>query len=243
MSAGALARLKMGIGRLWRRLRRPVVEVQGVRLRLGRHLSPWVEDVLLRGTYESDECELLAGILEPDDTILEVGAGLGVISTLCARRVGSERVFAYEANPDLERRIRETWALNGVRPTLTVCAIGAEKGEIVFYRDAHLWSSSVIPSTPDMRPVRVPQRSLSSEAAHARPTLLIVDAEGAERDLFRGAVLPSVTRIVVELHQRLIGREGVERVRADLAGLGFVEDATLSRGEQLVLRRRANPVQ
>jgi hypothetical protein len=88
-----------------------------------------------------------------------------------------------------------------------------------------------------MRPVRVGMRSLTKEAARCRPTLLIVDAEGAEREMFRAAELPTVTRIVVELHERVIGPDGVAQARADLAALGFVEDAGLSRGEQLVLRR------
>lgn len=239
MSAGPLVRLKMWLGREWRRLRRPVVEVHGVRLRLGRHMSPWVEDVVLNGTYESDECQLLQEVLGPQDIVLEVGTGLGVVSTLCARRVGSERVFTYEANPDLEPWIRDTWALNGVHPTLAICAVGTKDGEVVFYRDKHLWSSSVVPRAPDMRPVRVAMRSLTAEAARYRATLLIVDAEGAEREMFRAAELPTVTRIVVELHERVIGPDGVARARADLAALGFVEDAALSRGEQLVLRRRA----
>ena len=241
MTAGPFARLKMRLGREWRRLRRPVVEVHGVRLRLGRHMSPWVEDVVLNGTYESDECQLLGEVLEAQDIVLEVGSGLGVVSTLCARRVGSERVFTYEANPDLEPWIRETWALNGVHPMLTLCAVGAEDGEVVFYRDTHLWSSSVVPRTPEMRPVRVAMRSLTREAARYRPTVLIVDAEGAEREMFRGTELPTVTRMVVELHERVIGPEGVAQARADLTALGFVEDAALSRGEQLVLRRPAVP--
>jgi hypothetical protein len=64
-----------------------------------------------------------------------------------------------------------------------------------------------------------------------------VDAEGAEREMFRAAELPTVTRIVVELHERVIGPEGVAQARADLAALGFVEDAGLSRGEQMVMRQ------
>jgi FkbM family methyltransferase len=204
-------------------------------------MSPWVEDVVLRGTYESDECQLLEDVLEPQDIVLEVGTGIGVVSTLCARRIGSERVFTYEANPDLEPWIRETWALNGVHPVLTICAVGGADGEVVFFRDRHLWSSSVLPMHAGMRPVRVPSRSLTAEAARHRPTLLIVDAEGAEREMFRGADLPTVTRIVVELHEKVIGPEGVATVRADLAALGFVEDAALSRGEQMVMRRAESP--
>ncbi len=221
----------------WRCLTRPVIEIHGLRVRLGRHLSRRVEAALRDGSYEKSELRLLDAVLEPGDVVLEVGTGLGFISTFCARRLGSERVFTYEANPGLESPIRDTYRLNAVAPTLTTAAIGPEEGEVVFYRDKHLWSSSVVLRSPDMRPVRVAMRSLTGEAEKHRPTLLIVDAEGAEGEMFRGAELPTVTRIVVELHERVIGPEGVAQARADLAALGFVEDATLSRGEQMVMRR------
>jgi FkbM family methyltransferase len=243
VSVGALfTRLGRRLQYEWRCLIRPVIEVHGLRVRLGRHLSRRVEGALRDGSYEKAELKLLKSVLEPEDVVLEVGAGLGFISTFCARRLGSERVFTYEANPELERPIRETYRLNAVGPTLTMAVIGSEDGEAVFYRDKHLWSSSVVLRSPNMRPVRVARRSLTVEAARYRPTLLIVDAEGAEGEMFQGAKLPTVTRILVELHERVIGADGVARARADLAALGFVEDATLSRGEQLVLRRRGAPV-
>ena len=239
MSVGALfSRLRRRLEYERRCLTRPVIEIHGLRVRLGRHLSRRVEAALRDGSYEKSELRLLEAVLEPGDVVLEVGAGLGFISAFCARRLGSERVFTYEANPGLEGPIRETYLLNAVDPTLTMAAIGPDDGETVFYRDKHLWSSSIVLRSPDMRPVRVAVRSLTGEVARCRPTLLIVDAEGAEREMFRAAELPTVTRIVVELHERVIGPAGVAQAREDLAALGFVEDAALSRGEQLVMRRR-----
>ena len=98
--------------------RRPVVTVAGVKIRLGRHMSPQVERTVSRGRYEQDEFRLIEQVLSPGDVVLEVGAGLGLVSAYCAKRLGSSRVFAYEANPDLEACIRETFSLNEVQPTL-----------------------------------------------------------------------------------------------------------------------------
>jgi Met-10+ like-protein len=97
---------------------RPIVSVEGVRVRVGPHMSRRVEQAISRGGYERDELRLIGMVLSPSDVVLEVGAGLGVVSAFCAKRLGSSRVFAFEANPDLEPRIRETYALNGVEPTL-----------------------------------------------------------------------------------------------------------------------------
>src|SRR3954463_5744859 len=105
--------------------RRFVVTIEGVHIRVGRHMSRRVEQAISRGGYERDELRLIGMVLSPSDVVLEIGAGLGIVSAYCAKRVGSNRVFAFEATPDLEPCIRETYALNGVEPTLEMCAIRA----------------------------------------------------------------------------------------------------------------------
>ncbi|HET6778540.1 MAG TPA: FkbM family methyltransferase [Gemmatimonadales bacterium] len=200
-------------------------------------MSRRVERALSKGGYEREELRLIGAVLSPADVVLEVGAGLGLVSTYCAKRIGSNRVFAYEADPELEPCIRETYQLNGVDPTLEMCAIGAQGGRVTLYRDKHFVSSSVVRRRVGAQPVEVPGRALSYVVEKVRPTLLVIDAEGAERDLFQGAILPTVNKIVLELHERVIGPDGTERVRVQLEGLGFEVDHGLSSPEHLVLGR------
>lgn len=221
----------------YRILRRPIITIEGVQIRVGRHMSRRVERALSRGGYERQELQLIGTLLTPGDVVLEVGAGLGLVSAYCAQRVGSSRVFAFEADPDLEPCIRETYELNGVEPMLDICAVGARAGRVTIYRDKHLVSSSVGRRRAGSRPVEVPGKALNYVVRRFRPTLLIIDAEGAERELFDGAELPTVTKIVLELHDRVIGAQGTDRVRGTLAKLGFQEDRGLSSNEHLVLRR------
>ena len=216
---------------------RPIVTVAGVQIRVGRHMSPRVERAVSRGLYEQDELRLIGEVLSPGDVVLEVGAGIGLVSAYCAKRIGSSRVFAYEANPDLEPRIRETYSLNQVRPTLEMCAVGAQAGKVTLYRGRHLWSSSILRPTGSVRPVEVPVKALSEIARDIRPTLLIVDVEGAEGELFDRAHLPTVTRIIVELHERVIGTTNAARVRSRLTAIGFEELPELCAGERRMLRR------
>jgi FkbM family methyltransferase len=204
---------------------------------VGRHMSPRVERALSRGGYEREELSLIGEVLLPDDVVLEVGAGLGLVSTFCAKRVGSSRVFAYEADPELEPCIRETYELNGVEPTLEMCAVGGQSGRVTLFRDKHFVSSSVVRRRVGAKPVEVPGKALSYIVEKVRPTMLIVDAEGAEREMFEGAQLEGVTRIVLELHDRVIGPLGTDRVRASLTAMGFHQDQRLSSPEHLVLRR------
>jgi FkbM family methyltransferase len=221
----------------YRVTQRPVVNVQGVSIRVGRHMSPRVERAVWTRRYEREELRLVSEVLSPSDVVLEVGAGLGLISTYCAKQLGSTRVFAYEANPDLESFIRETYALNQVNPTLEMCAVGSGSGSVTLYRDKHLFSSSTIRRTPRALPLDVPVQPLDTIVERVRPTLLIVDAEGGEADMFAGAHLASVTRLVVELHERLIGKAGVQRVRATLGAAGFRPILKISTVEHLVMRR------
>jgi hypothetical protein len=87
------------------------------------------------------------------------------------------------------------------------------------------------------KPVEVPGKALRYVVDKVQPTLLVVDAEGAERELFDDTDLPSVTRIVLEMHERVIGPDGTDRVRAKLSQIGFEVDRGLSSPEHLILRR------
>jgi FkbM family methyltransferase len=232
-----LRRLSAWLAYRYRVLRRTMITIEGVRIRVGRHMSRRVVQSLSKGSYEREELQLISAVLSPNDVVLEVGAGLGLVSTFCAKRLGSARVFAYEADPDLEPCIRETYALNDVEPTLEMCAIGPRAGRVTLRRDKHFISTSVARRRVGAKPVEVPGKALDYVVERVRPTLLLVDAEAAERELFDGAELPGVTKVVLELHDHVIGPDGTDRVRQDLAGAGFKEDRRLSSNMHLVLRR------
>ncbi len=169
------------LGYQWRVTRRASITIEGIQLRAGRHMSRRVEKALSRGRTQRDELQLLGTLLAPDDTVLDIGAGLGLVSAYCAKRIGSERVYAYEADPDLEPCIRETYQLNDVEPSLEICAVGAQPGRVTLYRDEHSISASVVRRRAGARPVEVPGRALNYVVAKIQPTLLVVDEEAANR--------------------------------------------------------------
>jgi FkbM family methyltransferase len=200
-------------------------------------MSRRIEQAISHGAYERDELRLIGMVLSPSDVVLEIGAGLGVVSAYCAKRVGPGRVFAFEANPDLEPMIRETYALNGVEATLEMCAVRATAGRVTLYRSKHLVSSSIVHRNAASSAIEVPGKSLGYLVEKIRPTLLIADVEGAESELFDRAQLPGVSKIVLELNERLIGQARARQVRGALLALGFREDPGLSSRDHLVLRR------
>jgi FkbM family methyltransferase len=238
------SKVRRSLRKLWRRLRyqyrvllRPIVTIEGIRVRVGRHMSPRVERAISRGGYERDELRLIRMLLSPSDVVLDIGAGLGIVSAFCAKELGSGRVFAFEANPDLEPRIRETFALNGVDPTLEMSAVRATSGRVTLFCDKHVLTSFAVKPTDEARAIEVPGKALSYVVEKIRPTVLIIEVEAADGELFDRAQLPGVTKVVLELHEHVVGQAQTSRVRAALSALGFKEDFRLSSRVHLVLRR------
>ena len=217
---------------LWHRLRRPdVVSLQGVRLQVGKHLTPFIRDTLYSGAYETDEARLLRRYLRSEHTVVELGAGLGLLTTLCCKKIGSDRVFVYEANPELEVVLRESFQLNEVRPELNMCALGAESGEMRFYIRHAFWLSSGQENAmakPE-REVRVEVRDFDEEMARLphQPDFLVCDIEGGEYDLFMGSELTGIKHILCEVHPNFLGEKKVAEMQARLHSKGFeLIDAT-----------------
>ena len=217
--------------------RRDIVTIEGIRIRVGRHMSPRVERAVSKGDYERDELRVIRLVLSADDVVLNVGAGLGLVSAFCAKQIGSNHVFAFEANPDLEPRIRENFALNGVEPALDMCAVRAAAGRITIFRRKHIFTPSVLAPRDGAHSIEVPGKALNYLIEKIRPTLLIVDVESAEAELFAGSQLPGVAKIVLELDEQVVGEARARRVHDALAELGFTEDLGLSSRERMVLRR------
>lgn len=192
-----------------------------------RLVSPGIAREIYLGDYEAKEIEIISRRLGNDDVVFEVGAGLGYLSAFCAKRTGSERVFTYEANPELIPVIKETHARNGVSPTVTNALLAKGDGEREFRIDDDFWASSAHRSGG--RAIKVRQLDLNSELARVRPSFMIVDIEGGEAEFFAAASLESVRRICVETHPDVLGDKVLSEMFAGLVAKGFALDFSLIR--------------
>jgi FkbM family methyltransferase len=160
---------------------------------------------------------------------LELGTGLGLISALCASNQLVESVLTVEANPQLIGYIRRLHATNNlsdkieVRNAVAMPKPGAQS--MKFYRRADLWASSL-----DSGPwgyeeeIDVPTLDLNHLIAEFNPTLLIVDIEGGERGLFDEIDLGTTRKVMMELHQNVIGRRAMKSVFDALSARNFHYD-------------------
>lgn len=203
-------------------LGRPVsAEVNGVTLPLDEpEISDRVARVIYLGPYEHNETKIVEKTLEKNDIVVELGAGIGYMSTLCAKKIGSDRVFAYEANPKMARVIERTYALNAVKPNFDNAILAHGDGEVDFFLSPHYLSSSL--SLKDGERVTVRKIDINRRLKEVGANYLICDIEGGEADLFEQLDLSGLNKICIELHPHLIGDEATTGIVKRLLDNGFL---------------------
>lgn len=223
----------------WHRLvNSKVVEISGVKLALDHpSLSPKMKFNLRLGHYEAHEQVLLKECLQPNDRVLEIGAGIGFLSNLAAKIVPSDQITAVEANPDLIGLIRKNQQLNGVSFAVVNAVLGAGHGERDFYVTANFWASGLSP-IPGARKISVPQLDFMELLERTAPTVLVIDIEGGEAELLRDAVLSGVTTAIIELHPAVLNPSQVSSIFQTLAKNGLFPDLKRSSGMVFVFVSR-----
>lgn len=215
--------------------------VQGVKIPLDRKvMSKRLISAICNGTYESSEARILSSVIAPNDRVLELGAGVGFISTLLARLAPLGHVTVYEANPDLMPIIQATHAMNGVTATVVngVLADGVTVDRLTFYKSRDFWAGSLDPRTPDVIGTAVvPVHDLATVLKTTAPTALVFDIEGGEHPLFLNAKLDGVRTIIGEFHPAQLGLGEIGRIIRNFLAQGFEIDTTLSQPNVHVFRR------
>ena len=220
-----------------RRTKPELVTIEGIKLAIAPDISTGPREALYGGYYEKSELKIVKRHLKPSDRVMEIGAGLGLISTYCAQKIGSDRVFTYEANPALEPFIRHTYEINNVNPSLQICLVGNQPGEETFYIGKAFWSSSTIQRNSTDQPIQIPVKPFNEEVHKINPTFLIVDIEGGEYELLKDADFHNIKNIAIEIHEVVIGKEKVEFVKAKFAEAGFQLNERFSSKGELFLQR------
>lgn len=207
-----------------------IIETQGVKVPFDpKIITPKIERPMRNNRYEGGECKTLRGILQPGDRVLELGAGVGLCSAVAGGSPGVEKVIAVEANPDLIPLISETHRLNDIENVEVLNGVVANDNRLTqdFYIRPDFWASSMEPdSRAYLRKEKLPSYSIHALIAELNPTVIVCDIEGGELGLFDAADLSNVRQMVLELHPKVYGTEGLARIMGTLAakGLDLAED-------------------
>jgi FkbM family methyltransferase len=194
------------------------------------------------GTYEREEAMLIGNIVQPGERILEVGGGLGYLSTLAMNTGKVEALISYEANPKLIPIIRQTWKLNGHDGVCSNSVItNTSSGQKTdFYLRRDFWASSLSPEPYGYEEVvQVETTNFQELLDSFKPTMIICDIEGGEGQLFEGVYLQGVKKVFMEVHQNVLGRWGVKKLFERFSHQDFHYDVWHSIG-QVVLFSHVN---
>lgn len=195
-------------------------------------------------SYEAKEARFIRAYLPAGVEVLELGASLGIVSSIILGRRPS-RLISYEAVGPLAAVAREVVAHNhpGAPWTLVDRAIAGEGvAEVSFdWSPEHTQGGSVA-SEPAKARLRVPAESLAGAVARhqlAASAWLVMDIEGMEWQIAReqAAALRRFAGIIVECHDIREGGRLIPHadVLAEIAKAGF--DVIARRGQVSVLRR------
>lgn len=209
------------ITRYYKLINTQVVTIEGIKIALIKEQPETVLKRLYLKTYEREELEFITAYLEPEDVVMELGTGLGFLSSYCAKKIGSERVFTYEANPTLESYIRQTYYLNNIAPNLEFCLLGNQKGEQKFYINKEFYASSTIQQSDEDTIIDVHLKDFNQEIERINPSFLIVDIEGGEYELLKEAKFYGIKKILIELHQNVLDSNQIELIMSNFIGSGF----------------------
>ena len=199
-----------------------------------------IRGALRDNMYEAKETHAALRTVRAGDTVIEVGAGIGYMSTLVATKRDVKAVHAFEANPHLIPYIHAVHAANDVtNATVTNAVLGKRKGSANFYVRHKLTASSLdeMDGTGVSSVERIDVLNANHVFDELEPNVLIADIEGAEVDLIPMLDLSRLRAAIIELHPQWIGPEGVNTVMRAFMDAGLAYYHRGSHGKVVAFRR------
>jgi FkbM family methyltransferase len=145
------------------------------------------------GVHEWEELQFCLRYLRPGDHFVDVGANVGVFSTLVGTRIPDMRITAVEPFPPVREDLLANLALNDLTVTVVDAAVSDVAGAATFQvlgRDVlnRLAPDAALDVVDEVRHITVPVTTLDELLADApSPALIKIDVEGSELRAMQGA--------------------------------------------------------
>ena len=174
------------------------------------------------GALESDEVKVAQKFLKKDDIVVEFGSGLGIAAARVNKVVGPQQHYCFEANPLVIEYAQNLFKLNEIQIKIENFALG-DGTLLPFYMiDDYILSSFQKPKgRDDWQQVDVPTIKCQEVVTGLKPTAIFCDIEGAELEYLDAQNFESVRKIVVELHPKVYGIDGVRHFYKRIENHGF----------------------
>lgn len=202
-------------------------ECLGVKVPGSRFLSEKRIGRINAARYEGQEISGALHVVRPEDVVLEIGAGIGIVGAVVALNARPRAVHSYEANPELIPDIRRLHELNGLQDRVhlhneVLVSAPDRPSSVPFHlRKSYLGSSLLNSGDRPSRVVDIPTASFAEVCDEITPTVLVMDIEGGELELLRHARLDGFRAVVIEFHPGQYGVGGMRECKTILRGAGF----------------------
>jgi FkbM family methyltransferase len=142
---------------------------------------------IISGTYEPEQTVLFQRLIQPGQTVLDVGAHVGYYTLLAATLVGrAGNVHAFEPNPRNARFLARHLRINGI-PNVTVTEAAVAAAEATARFDFGSGSGTGHLAVAGPLEVRVTSLDHYCREHAVTPAAIKIDVEGGELDVLAGA--------------------------------------------------------
>jgi len=177
--------------------------------------------------YEGQEIEGALHVVREGDSILELGAGIGIVGAVVSKIRKPKIVQSYEANPSLIPHINALYQANGLTKTNRVfnevlVSAPDSPATMPFYVHNSFLGSSLFGSNETAKEtVDVPTAGYDDVRRDLKPDVILMDIEGGELAFLEHANLDGVRAIVAEFHPKAYEVAGMRRCKSILRDAGF----------------------
>lgn len=207
---------------------RDQIKFQNVLIHTGYpQINTYVKALLFWGLYEKQEARFIRQYLPSNLPVIELGASIGAISCITARKVAPQLVYSIEANPSLIPIIENNLKQNGL-DNGKVLNLAVGKTEEIFFIPGSDNTVGTISEYDHNDSVVVKCLSLSGilSILNIDKFNLVCDIEGSEIDfLFRDSdSLVNCESLIIELHDAHCDGilYSVDQMKEKIRSLGFL---------------------
>ncbi len=203
----------------------------GVNVPVGSHLSARNIRSLRDGVYKRQEVRNAFTHIQTDDRVLELGARAGILGSAIALNCKVEALLSFEDNSDLIQKARALYERNGLKDQVEIrhnIIVAGDNPSAGISVENNCLSYHTVdnekPQSSSRRKEQVATVYLSEVVKEFQPTVLLMDIEGQELSFLENGDFSNFRIIIVKLHRRIYGRDGMKRCRAALRSAGLRQD-------------------
>jgi len=199
----------------------------GVKVPPGPHIvSDTMKRRISEGRYEGPEAAGVLQIVRSTDRVIECGTGLGIVGAIAALNGKPQKMISFEGNPDLIDSIKRLYALNGLEKKIELrnelLTAGPDQPKSLSFNVRRNFLGSAVSDNANRgKMVQVPTTDYEPLRKSFKPTVLIMDIEGAERNFLKHANLDGIRAVVIEFHPKIYGVDGMRECKGVLRKAGF----------------------